>query len=104
MNPTSDHTEKLPRLVATRNLLHLHPGFAPPFSLGERMAVRAAEPSRETRVRDSREPEITWMPMQSAHPTQSAKLLSLWERPGEGCWPQASIAIKANLRGLGYGG
>ncbi len=36
--------------------------------------------------------------------TQSAKLLSLWERQGEGCWPQASIAIKANLRGLGYGG
>ena len=42
--------------------------------------------------------------MNTAHPTQSAKLFSLWERPGEGCWPQASIAIKANLRGLGYGG
>jgi hypothetical protein len=36
---------------------------------------------------------------------ESAKLLlSPWERLGEGCWPQASITIKANLRGLGYGG
>ncbi len=42
--------------------------------------------------------------MNTAHQTQSAKLLSLWERLGEGCRPQASIAIKANLRGMGYGG
>lgn len=36
---------------------------------------------------------------------ESAKQpLSPWERLGEGCWAQASIAIKANLRGLGYGG
>jgi hypothetical protein len=45
---------------------------------------------------------------------QFSSLLSPWESPGEGCWPQASIAIKANLparrsaqreggRGLGYG-
>jgi len=32
-----------------------------------------------------------------------ASLLSPWERLGEGCWPQASIAIRANLKGLGYG-
>jgi hypothetical protein len=35
---------------------------------------------------------------------RAKQLLSPWERLGEGCWPQASIAIKANLRGLGYGG
>ncbi|MFT5029628.1 MAG: hypothetical protein ACI9VS_002069 [Candidatus Binatia bacterium] len=34
---------------------------------------------------------------------ESAKqLLSPWERLGEGCWPQASIAINANMRGLGF--
>ena len=32
-----------------------------------------------------------------------SSLISPWERLGEGCWPQASTAIKANLRGLGYG-
>ncbi|MEI8294191.1 MAG: hypothetical protein WCG66_09410 [bacterium] len=42
--------------------------------------------------------------MNAHETTQIAKLLSPWERLGEGCWPQASIAIKANLRGLGYGG
>jgi hypothetical protein len=33
-------------------------------------------------------------------------LLSLWERPGEGACLSAKpeLAIKANLRGLGYGG
>ena len=41
--------------------------------------------------------------MNTGHPTQSAELLSPWERLGEGCWPQASIAIRANLKGLGYG-
>lgn len=40
--------------------------------------------------------------MNTAHPTQSAKLRSLWERLGEGCWPQAGIVIKANLKGLGH--
>jgi hypothetical protein len=35
---------------------------------------------------------------------EAKPLLSHWERSGEGCWPQASIAIIANLRGLGYGG
>ncbi len=35
---------------------------------------------------------------------EAKPLLSHRERSGEGCWPQASIAIKANLRGLGYGG
>lgn len=33
-----------------------------------------------------------------------SSLLSRWERPGEGSWRSAKIAIKANLRGLGYGG
>ena len=36
-------------------------------------------------------------------PAQFSSLLSPWERLGEGCWPQASTTIKANLRGLGYG-
>ena len=37
---------------------------------------------------------------------QSALLLSLWERPGEGACLSAKLeqAIKANLKGLGYGG
>jgi hypothetical protein len=39
--------------------------------------------------------------MNTTHPTQNAKLLSPWERLGEGCWSQASIKTKANLEGLG---
>jgi hypothetical protein len=37
---------------------------------------------------------------------QFARLLSHWERPGEGACISAKLeqAIKANLRGLGYGG
>lgn len=37
-------------------------------------------------------------------PRPVAVILSRWERLGECCWLQASIAIKTNLRGLGYGG
>lgn len=40
--------------------------------------------------------------MKAPETTRSAKLLSPWERLGEGCWPQANNAIKANLKGLGY--
>jgi len=38
--------------------------------------------------------------------TRRAKLLSPWERLGEGACMSAKLeqAIKANLRGLGYGG
>ena len=37
---------------------------------------------------------------------QFSSLLSRWERPGEGAYTSAKLeqAIKANLRGLGYGG
>jgi hypothetical protein len=34
--------------------------------------------------------------------TPIAKLLSPWERLGEGSWLRAKIAIKANLSGLGF--
>ncbi|GEM_PF-2947704 len=34
--------------------------------------------------------------------TRRAKLLSPWERLGEGSWLRAKIAIKKNLGGLGY--
>ncbi len=51
-----------------------------------------------------RSPESLASLAATTRPAQFAPLFSLWERPGEGCWPQASIAIKANLRGLGYGG
>jgi hypothetical protein len=40
--------------------------------------------------------------MNTAHLAPDTKLLSPWERQGEGGWPQASTAIKANLKGLGY--
>ena len=53
--------------------------------------------------------------MNALRTTPSAKLLSPWERLGEGSWLRAKIAInssrrsisakrEANLRGLGYGG
>jgi len=41
--------------------------------------------------------------MIKARITRIAKLLSHWERLGEGSWLRAKIAIKRNLEGLGYG-